>query len=274
MSDSFLANARLIDPRDTKRTVRMEVLVLGFPRTGSTSMHDALKILGYRDVHHMQSVFKNPKEADMWIEAVYARFHGRGTPYGRAEWDQLLGNCAAVTDCPSVVFAEDLIAAYPDAKVVLTSRDLDKWWKSYTDTIRPMMDSRVFRFAAFLDPSGLGQFYKMASLHSDILLGPAYTEESAKKRFEEHYAAMRRAVPKERLLEYDVKEGWGPLCAFLGKEVPSEKFSHTNDTKMMNERIAATTTQVFQHVALRTPLPVILLTGVAIAIYARCTRVE
>ncbi|KAJ7843486.1 hypothetical protein B0H13DRAFT_1497239, partial [Mycena leptocephala] len=77
---------------------------------------------------------------------------------------------------------------------------------------------------AFLEPRVLGRIYEMASLVVNLPLGPDRSEEDAKKRMVEHYARVRRAVAKERLFEFEVKEGWGPLCSFLGKGVPAEKF--------------------------------------------------
>ncbi|KAJ7701858.1 P-loop containing nucleoside triphosphate hydrolase protein, partial [Mycena rosella] len=225
-----------VDRRGAERTVPMQVLVLGFPRTGTTSMLTALGMLGYHDVHHMEALFANPLEAELWTEAINARFLGRGTPYGRAEWDQLLGHCQAAVATPASIFAADLIAAYPDAKVILTNRDLDRWWKSYMESIRTTTTSRRYRLAAALDPQGLGRVAALARLVVSILLGPVVTEERSKARFVEHYNNVRKMVPKERLLEYGVKDGWAPLCAFLERDVPTVDFPRTNDTQMFIER--------------------------------------
>ncbi|KAF8170845.1 hypothetical protein K438DRAFT_2024198 [Mycena galopus ATCC 62051] len=98
------------NPRGAKRTVLMKVLVVGYPRTGTASMRDALEILGYNAVHHMQSIFANPLQNEMWAEAINAKFFGRRKPYGKEEWDQLLGHCQAVTDSPGMMFTEELLA--------------------------------------------------------------------------------------------------------------------------------------------------------------------
>jgi hypothetical protein len=65
----------------------------------------------------------------MWMEAIEAKFDGKGKPYGRAEFDKLLGHCQGVSDIPAILFAEELIAAYPEAKVILTHRNFDTWYK-------------------------------------------------------------------------------------------------------------------------------------------------
>jgi len=57
------------------------------------AMRIALKQLGYNDTYHMMSVMENPMDGEMWIEAYEAKYFGKGKPYGREEWDQLLGHC-------------------------------------------------------------------------------------------------------------------------------------------------------------------------------------
>ncbi|KAJ6537149.1 P-loop containing nucleoside triphosphate hydrolase protein, partial [Mycena capillaripes] len=217
-----------VDRRGAPRTVPMRVLVLGYPRTGTASMRAALEILGYGDVYHGMSFLANPLEAEMWTEAINARYFGRGKPYGRAEWDQLLGHCGAVTDMPAAMFAADLVAAYPDAKAILTTRDPDKWWTSFTQAIVAVTSSRRFHLAAWLDP-GLGRVSALAGLVFSVIVGPVIAEEGAKERFLKHYNDVRRLVPRERLLEFEISEGWGPLCAFLEKDVPNMEFPRTND---------------------------------------------
>ncbi|KAJ7619022.1 hypothetical protein B0H17DRAFT_641897 [Mycena rosella] len=206
-----------VNRRGAARTVPMQVLVLGYPRTGTTSMRDALEILGYKGVHHMEDIFANPLEAGMWTEAINARFFARGTPYRREEWDQLLGHCQAVTDTPAAMFAEDLVAAYPGAKVILTNRDVDKWWTSFCDSIGSVVASRRYRLAAYLDPRALGTVSRLGKLIMSVILGPIVTEAGAKARFTAHYEKVRKIVPKERLLEYDVAEGWGRCAHSWGR---------------------------------------------------------
>ncbi|KAJ7891564.1 hypothetical protein B0H13DRAFT_2234827 [Mycena leptocephala] len=233
MAASLTGNpANWVDRRGAKRTVEMKVLMLGFHRTGvsiathaTAAMRTALKMLGFNDVHYTEAVFANPPPADMWKEAINAKFSGCGTPYGRAEWDQILGHCQAVTDVPSVLFAEDL--------VILTMRDPDKWWTSFSESIGVASASLAFRFAGILDPQGLGRGAVLSLLIIDVLVGPGTTEDSAKLRFVEHCERVRKIVPKEHLLEYEVKAGWDPLCSFLHVEVPAVEFPRTNDKQML-----------------------------------------
>lgn len=132
-----------------KRTVPMKVLMLGMGRTATecqltspglivhlaltvtcTATCAALRLLGITECYHgWQPLFENPRDNEMWMEALEAKFDGKGKPYARAEFDKLLGHCQGVSDMPAILFAEELIAAYPEAKVILTHRNFDTWHK-------------------------------------------------------------------------------------------------------------------------------------------------
>jgi hypothetical protein len=98
------------------RIVKMEVLALGMPRTGTASMQAALRILGYSDVSHGFDLVYQPISSNAWEVAVDAKFYGKGPPCSREIFDAILGRCAAATDVPSSFFAEELLAAYPDVR--------------------------------------------------------------------------------------------------------------------------------------------------------------
>ncbi|KAJ7686706.1 hypothetical protein B0H17DRAFT_1204129 [Mycena rosella] len=227
--------------RPIQRTVPMQVLALGFPRTGTASLKLALEALGYvRTNHGIDLSFAGPAEIEMWIAAIRAKFYAQGTPYGKAEWDRLLGDCRAVTDSPHILFTEELIAAYPDAKVLLTNRSLESWWKSYEATISERLKPTLHaRLNSWLDPE-FGKKEHLIQLCFAALFGTNHvTEDIAKARFAAHYDKVRRLVPKDRLLEFEAKDGWAPLAGFLGKEVPATAFPRVNDTEQFHKRIAA-----------------------------------
>ncbi|KAJ7485542.1 hypothetical protein FB451DRAFT_1230209 [Mycena latifolia] len=232
----------IVEPRPTERKVPMQVLGLGLSRTGTASLKIALETLGYVETNHGRTVGNaSPAVQDMWIEAIRAKYYGKGTPYGRAEWDRLLGEYPAITDWPHTLFAEDLIAAYPEVKVVLTTRSVDSWWKSFEATVveaeRPML---LGRLREWFDPVYEKRQY-LGRLATPALFGTGFehiTEDIAKARFIAHYDEIRRLVPKDRLLEFNVKEGWVPLAGFLGKEVPVTPFPRVNDTEQFQKRAA------------------------------------
>jgi len=254
------------------RTVPMGVLAFGWPRTGTTSLRKALETLGYRRTNHGADAFTIPAQMDMWIAACKAKFHGEGKPYGREEWDVLLGDCQAVTDVPHVLFAEDLMAAYPDAKIVLNTRDLDSWWRSFEATAMAVAHGQQKTLLEWLDPEvGKSQLLKRLVTTALFKTGTGtVTEDIAKKHFTEYYSKIKQLAPKERLLEYDVKEGWSPLCAFLGRDIPEEPFPRVNDKEQFLKSVAAYNAAILRRVLKKFigPFFTIVCVGVGLFIYA------
>ena len=121
---------------DSARTVPMQVLSLGMPRTGTVSMQAALDILGCGPAYHGYTALHELDKLPEWIAALRAKYHNDGKPFTRQDWDHLLGKYGAVTGSPIVCFAEELINAYPEAKVVLVERDIDSWYQSFEELIK------------------------------------------------------------------------------------------------------------------------------------------
>lgn len=170
-----------------------------------------------------------------------AKFRSLGTPFTRADWDQLLGHCSAVSaDPPAVAFAEDLIAAYPEAKVILVERDLESWYASFNANVIEPMWSPALNFVAMCDPFFVGPVARCHHRWARWWMGAVGKKDmQAKARdvYREHYAMVRRVTPPERLLEYRLGEGWEPLCEFLGKEVPGVEFPRVNDQEVHGEQL-------------------------------------
>ncbi|KAH8808688.1 hypothetical protein F5884DRAFT_674934 [Xylogone sp. PMI_703] len=181
----------------------MEIIALGMCRTGTQSLADGLGVLGYGPIYHMREVHKNG-HGKYWMKALEAHFERNSEPFGRKEFDEFLGNFAGVSDLPAAILVEELMDAYPDAKIILTTRDEDKWFESMKSTIW---------HAESVSP--LGQRMKK-------WLWGEHPQETGKAVFRQHNLKVITAA-KERgrpILEYEVKQGWEPLCKFLGKEIP------------------------------------------------------
>lgn len=226
-TDIFTPYQTDIDRRQCKRIVPMKVLALGLGRTGTASLRVALKELGYTDTYHMMSAsVENPPDCLCWMDAFAAKFEGRGT-FGRAEWDALFGHCQAICDWPAVAFAKELIEAYPEAKVIITTRDVDSWHSSVMKTVNwrandPELKAIAnFDWAAGLYHPMLRKFWKYF-FHDDF-------ENQGKQRFHDYYKEIRELVPAGQLLEYRVSSGWRPLCEHLGEPVPDVPFPRSND---------------------------------------------
>jgi len=225
----------------------MEVLVLGLERTGTLSMRAALLELGYYDVYHMVScLFENPPDSDLWRDAIDAKASGTGK-FTKENWDQLLGHCMAVTDQPCAMFAEELIEAYPNAKVVLTVRDNpESWRKSATNTVVAM--TQILSPPQVRKPGKNPFNWLLRLLRPHLPVTPAMDmmadfHEMDKiptegiRIYNEHNDLIRRITPPGRFLEFNVKQGWKPLCDFLGKPTPDTPFPHVNDTSEFDARL-------------------------------------
>lgn len=222
-------------PLNKPRSVPLEVLCLGYSRTGTLSMHSALTILGIQSPYHFSSIYDRPIDSDLWMTAINAKYNGVGPLPDKQFFDQLLGDSGGVTDIPCILFWQELLTFYPDAKVVLVQRDEEKWFTSWLNFCRSAYAKPLY-FLARLDPWYLGRITAIGGAGVRILAGHATTFEAASVRsrdtYRHYYADIRAAVPKERLLEYSLKDKWEPLCEFLGREVPKGiDFPHENDAE-------------------------------------------
>lgn len=254
----------------TTRKVPMQVLSFGLPRTGTASMQSALQTLGYKDTAHGFDMISHPEIGALWMEAVNAKFLNQGKPYGRAEFDILLGHCAAVTDMPCACFWEELMVAYPEAKVILVERDVEDWYKSFDATVVTELFSRVADMIVnYIEPLSGSQ---IGPLSRKLLYGyfhaktPDEVRQNARRIYREHYRRIREAAPKERLLDYRLAEGWGPLCKFLGKEVPEGlPFPRINEVAALRAKVRETQWEKFKAagVALGRYLVPVVVLGIA-----------
>lgn len=223
---------------DTSKQPRreMKVLSLGLPRTGSASMAEALTILGYQNVHHCSKALDRPSDWRVLNAAADATFPClptyTGVPFTRTDWDEIYGTCEAATDAASM-FGPELIAAYPEAKVILVERDYERWFHSVFDSLVPQVWGTAANFSLrFLEPI-TGNLSARAT--RKVLLGlfsartPDEARANARQTYLEHGRRIRELMPPERLLEYRMGDGWGPLCRFLGKDVPDEDFPWLNE---------------------------------------------
>jgi len=214
-------------------------------------MRAAMKQLGYVDTYHMMNCsIENPPDALMWMDALCAKYDGQGATFTRDDWDQLLGNAQAVCDWPAIAFARELIEAYPEAKVVLTNRDVDSWHASTMKTVYWRVTDPELRWLSRFDWAA-GMYYPMLKKFFDTFFEGDFPARG-KDVFRRHYAEVRSLVPKERLLEYRVTDGWGPLCEFLGEPVPKGcSFPNVNDNSDFVTRSRRRNRNQMYNVALR-----------------------
>ena len=210
----------------------LRVIGVGLGRTGTMSLKLALERLGFAPCEHMSNIFADAPRVARWLEA--ARRKAVGKPI---DWEPLFAGYAATVDWPGAFFWRELVAAYPEAKVVLTVRDPDRWYASAADTILRVNEPRAADGTPLpLHPSVVERRRLLdpmldAVLFNGTFRGQAADRAAAIRIVEEHNAAVRREVPAERLLVYEVGQGWEPLCVFLGVPAPTdEPFPRVNDS--------------------------------------------
>jgi hypothetical protein len=225
---------RLIDSYPITRTKPMRVLCLGQSRTGAATLFTALKQLGYTP-YHISVAMGSPKtNFRLWCEALDAKFHGRGKPWGRSEFDKILGSYDAVLDIPAICFVEELVAAYPEAKVIVMQHDVDSWLRNMDMTGGRVLRWPLWDTLASWDSTHAEPFWEFskkvmpASFHT---MTDFSAKSPSRQAFRDHYELVRRIVPVDKTLEYRAEEGWGPLCKFLDKGVPDQKFPKVDDSK-------------------------------------------
>ncbi|KAJ9199299.1 hypothetical protein DTO166G4_9112 [Paecilomyces variotii] len=254
-----------IDRRKCHRTVPMKVLGLGVGRTGTASLRQALQRLGYVNTYHMMCAsVENPPDCLMWHDALAAKYDGVGE-FGRKEWDQLLGDCQAVCDWPACAFAKELIEAYPNAKVILTTRDVDSWHASVMKTVYWRATDPEHRFASHISWAA-SMYYPMLTKFFETFFRGDFPNKG-KQVYLDHVAEVRSLVPPERLLEYNINDGWGPLCEFLGEEVPDTPFPRGNDMSNFYTRCRTRNRRQMMNAALQAVVngTAVLAAGAAVA---------
>jgi hypothetical protein len=217
----------------------VRVIGAGFGRTGTASLKAALEILDFGPCYHMTEVFKHQGHAGIWQAAW------RGEP---VDWEGLLGAYEATVDWPACTFYAELMERYPGAKVILTVRDPEWWYQSTRNTIyqlgRISGGSPLSRLSfALFSLLAFGTFNTGQGPMTEEIVwrgtfdGRFEDKHHAIEVFNQHNEVVRRRVPEDRLLVYEVKEGWRPLCEFLGVEEPDKPFPHLNDAAEMRRRI-------------------------------------
>jgi hypothetical protein len=196
----------------------MKIIGAGYGRTGTVSLQQAFEQLGY-PCYHMQEVMKayDRGHVEQWDAAM------RDVDI---DWQALFAGYDATVDFPACVFYRELMEAFPDAVVVLSVRDAEKWWLSYSKLLGLVSVATWFSFVPM--------FRKFSAMNTRLMErvfgGTLDTlgKDDYVAQYLRHIDDVKATVPPERLLVYSVTEGWEPLCRFLDKPVPDQPFPHAN----------------------------------------------
>ena len=199
--------------------MELQVVGVGLGRTGTNSLKLALeRLLGGR-CHHMIEVFADERQFPMWQAAT------TGVP----DWDAIYDGFVATVDWPGAAFWRELVAANPDAVVLLSRRESgDAWWESARRTIFAPWNG---------DDPGTDPAFRAAAeaMFERTGIDPS-DRDAAIAGYDAHLAAVRAEVDPARLLEWTAGDGWAPLAEAIGVPVPDEAFPHVNTTEEFRAR--------------------------------------
>ena len=196
----------------------LAVIGAGFGRTGTFSIKLALEALGFGPCHHMDDLFASPERLSVWQNVATS---------AESDWDSVFSGYASTIDWPSTNYWRELAAAYPDAKVLLSVRPAEDWWRSFDRTIRKLIESRDQAKNEHLR-SVLE--YANRIIAEDTFCGGMGDRQAALDAYERRIDEVEASFTGDRLLVFSVNEGWPPLCDFLGVPAPEVAFPRSNDT--------------------------------------------
>ena len=198
----------------------MKVICAGLQKTGTKSISKALRHLGYAVFDWEEQIFDF---LDHWVDVFQ-----NGT---KPDVKQIYQNADAVVDIPGNFFWEEILKAFPDCKVILSEREENSWVKSFVNQLESFErnDQLTPRINLLLSKTSR-KFNDVASPCYHALFGSINPKSTCvfRKRYRMHNHRVKSIVAAEKLLVYNVKQGWKPLCDFLGCEVPTSAFPHEN----------------------------------------------
>jgi hypothetical protein len=201
----------------------MQVIGVGVGRTGTYSLKLAINELGFGPCHHMEEVLHNMSvQVPLWADVVA----------GNPDWAKVYAGYSSAVDWPTACFFRELAAEFPSAKFVLTHRSPERWANSFGATIYELLAGKDQA------PPEMHDWLEMASnVISKSGFSPGLDREGLANAFIAHNEAVKAAIPADQLLEFEVKDGWEPLCSFLEVPVPNGDVPRTNDRGEFWDRV-------------------------------------
>jgi Sulfotransferase domain len=191
----------------------LDIIGAGFGRTGTYSLKAALERLGFGPCHHMSEVIDNPEQVRLWTRAAT----------GRPDYARIFAGYRSAVDFPVSAYWQDVAAATPGAKVILSDRDPEDWYGSFSQTILPLILDR----SAW--PEDRRPWFEMIDrVIVGKALGGQTNRDGILAAYRANTAAVRDLERDGRALVFRSSDGWAPLCRFLGVDVPDEPYPVTN----------------------------------------------
>ena len=205
----------------------MKVFGTGFGRTGTMSLKIALEKLGMGPCYHMREVVSHPSHIKIWYDI------SRGK---HPNWNRLFKGFNSAVDFPVSLFYNKLINKFPDAKFILTIRDFDKWYISTANTIYKVPSILPEWFQQVVYPIKMFIAMQVNLIWVGLFNNKFSDKESARIVYYEHIERVKKVIPSDKLLIYEINKGWEPLCEFLNVDLPEMPFPKVNDTAEMLQK--------------------------------------
>ncbi len=204
----------------------LRLIGAGFGRTGTLSLKGALEQIDFGPCYHMLEVMQNEGASEHWYRAACG---------DAVDWDVIFDGYAATVDWPACNFYRELADKYPDAKVLLSLRDPERWYESCQNTIFASM-----KMDHSQSPEPVQRQIRMVRklIVDNTFGGDLDDKQNALAVFTRHVDEVKEAIPADRLLVYEVEQGWEPLCDFLGVDSPETPFPRVNTTEEFQGRMA------------------------------------
>jgi hypothetical protein len=235
----------------------LEVIGAGFGRTGTMSLKVALEELGFGPCYHMTEVFTHPEHVESWRAAARGK---------TVDWQLPFCSYRATVDWPGCAFYEELIDRYPNAKVVLSESCYDSAHDTIYRASGTAPSSPILSLMSLFSPEAK-RVKRARRMIFELIWEKTFDgmfedREYATSIFERHNEEVKRKVPADRLLVYDVKDGWDPLCDFLEVDAPNKPFPRLNEAGTFRNRIR-------RRIALTYGIPAVTVLGVLVLLILR-----
>jgi hypothetical protein len=181
-------------------------------------LKDALETLGFGPCHHMEEVLMNPPQVQHW-QAIAA---GQ-----EVDLNDVYAGYTSQVDWPGAHIWKQAAKTFPDAKVIHSVRPEESWWNSYSATICKLLSI----YETLPMPQHISDMIDATKsmLVTQTFGGDHLDREKCLAAYRERQNEVRDEIEPERLLIFDVAEGWEPLCEFLNVAVPDTPFPKRNN---------------------------------------------
>ena len=213
----------------------LKIIGAGWGRTGTESLKLALEQLGFGKCYHAYELIANPHQIVYWEQLQNGE---------KPDYNTLFEGYQAAVDFPVCYHYRELTEQYPDAKVILTVRSPSHWYDSAAKTIFMKPEQAKVRLLWFLSlfSKRLRYIYRITKYGQSFLFGRVWKNETADKTammdfFNNWNEEVKQTIPANKLLVYEVKQGWEPLCKFLNVPVPDTPFPKANEHGDFHKRL-------------------------------------